>query len=333
MLVTTIEEIDRLTAIGEGNSYESYSVDLENAEQDYVQPMLGEALYSDLLTKYQDNTITTEPDLTLLTLCQAVIANMAVATNLDQRQVSISDSGVQKGGDSAYYYQKIEAQNSFTRRAYRAMEQLLVFLEKKQADYASWKASDAYYLNRSFLIPTATDFQKHYNIRGSRRTYLAMLPVMKRVEIFSVIETLGQPFYDELLKTVQDSTELSAQQKTDNNALLTQYIRPAIAYLTVSESARELSMTLSADGLHLQENLAFSDKTIANKQANDQQLAVHAQQAADTGNQFLTRAINYLNAEATDTKFASYKLSPTWLRLNPGTDTPPEKPPGKLYGF
>jgi hypothetical protein len=332
MLITNINELDSLTGIGSGNSYESYAVDLQTAEQDYVQPLLGDALYADLLTKYGDG-ISTMPDQTLLTLAQAVVANMAVAINLDQRQVDISDSGIQKGGDSAYYYQKVEAQNSFTRRAYRAMEQLLIFLEKNIVSYPDWVNSDAYYLNRAYLIPSATVFQQHYNIRSSRRTFLAMQPVMRRVEVFTVLQTLGKSFYDELIKTVQNDPAQTTQQKTDNNALLGLYLRPAVAYLTVAEAARELSLTLSADGLHLQENVAFSDKTIANKQASDEQLAMHAQQAADTGNQFLSRAVNFLNAEASETKYAAYLASDAYKQFSSTASRPDDKAPGKIYGF
>lgn len=340
MLITTTEELNRHTQIGEGNSLESYAVDLENAEHDYLKPLLGDTLYANLLTKYGEN-ITTEPDKTLLNLSQAVIASMAVAANLDQRQVHISDQGVQKAGESAYHYQKVEAQNSFMRRGYRAMEQLLLHLEKNVADYPEWKASDAYFQQRSFLIPSATEFQKHYNLKSSRRTYLAMLPIMRRVENFSMRPLLGDTFYEELIKTIQDDSSLTTEQKEANRRLLHDYISPAVAYLTIAASINELSLNLTADGLFLSEEMSVSEKSSATKQASDQQKALLAERSADAADQYLQRLVNYLNAQASDTSFAAYMASDTWQRANPDPEAPrPERtsldtPPAKkrIYGL
>ncbi len=339
MLITTIDELRSLTSIGQGNSLESYQVDLSNAEQDHLQPLLGDALYAQLLSDYADNSINTEPDQTLITLCQAVIANMAVASNLDQRQVEINDSGVTRSEVSAYHYQKIEAQNSFTRRGYRAMDQLLSFLEKNIVSYPDWASSDAYYLNRSHIIPSAADFQQEYNIRNSRRTFLAMQPIMKKVERFSMVETLGKDFYDELILTVQNDPGLTNTVKEQNRQLMRDYLRPAVAYLTVSEAVHELSLSLDANGLYLTENLAGSDKTIEQRRANDQQLALHAQQCSDTGQQYLQRAVSYLNQNAADDLFPKYLLSQSWIAANPEPENNhpkyerETKPKKRLYGL
>lgn len=340
MLLSTDQELQDLTGIGQGNSIEAYQSDINEATEDFLKPLLGDALYTLLLSQYEAREATPlqEPDLSLLKYSQAIIANMGISKNVDLRQVQISDQGIQKGGESAYYYQKVDLQNYFSKRSYRAMELLLLFLEKNIEAFPLWVNSDAYYLNRSFLIPNAYEFQRHYNIKSSRRTYMAMQPIMRKVENFAVIETIGEAFYNELILTVQNDPGLTNEQKAENKKLLELYLRPAVAYLTIAEAVKELSLTLSPDGLHLTENIASSDKTLAQKQATDQQLEIQSERAADNGNQYLSRLQNYLNQNASGTLFKAYYDSSLYQDPNPTTSQESRRKedyeaPNKLYGL
>jgi len=318
MLITTIEELDELTGIGLGNSYERYRVHLQQAEHDQLKPILGDTLYDRLVADYDADAITTEPDTRLLALSQAVVGNFGLAESLDRGQVHISDQGIHKNEDSAYHYQKVEAQNSFFRAGYRAVEQLLQFLEKHADTYTDWKESDNYAEQRSYLIPSATEFQKHYNIMGSRRTYLALRPYMRRVEQFQLEPILGSERYAELQQTVQDDANLTAEAKADNETLLDTYVRPALAYLSLSQAIPELSLNISAQGIHLSEEQAVSDKASSREQATEQQQLRLSERLADTADQHLQRLKAFL---APDTAVSDEE---TIL---------PSKPSKRIYGM
>jgi len=315
MLITTIEELDELTGIGLGNSYERYRVHLQQAEHDQLKPILGDTLYETLVTEYDTATYSDALNIKLISQCQAVVANFGLAESLDRGQVHISDQGIHKTEDSAYHYQKTEAQNSFFRAGYRAVEQLLQFLEKHAATYTDWKESDNYAEQRSYLIPSATEFQKHYNIMGSRRTYLALRPYMRRVEQFQLEPILGTDRYAELQQTVQDDANLTAQVKADNETLLDKYVRPALAYLSLSQAIPELSLNISAQGIHLSEEQAVSDKASSREQASDQQQLRLSERLADTADQHLQRLKAFLAPEPTS------------------EEAIPSKPSKRIYGM
>lgn len=324
MLITTIEELNTLTGIGQGNSYERYEVHLQNAEQDQLKPILGEALYETLVADYTAEAIADEPDLQLLAQAQAVVANFGLAESLDQNQLHISDQGIHKSEESAYQYQKVEAQNSFFRRGFRAVEHLLQFLEKHKDTYPDWKQSEAYFEQRSFLIPSATEFQKHYNIKSSRRTYLELLPFMRRVEQFQIENILagtpvGADKYQALILTVQDDAGLTEAEKTTNLTLLNDYVRPAVAYLTMSQAIPELNFKVTSQGVYLSEEVATNDKASSRELATDQQKLRLAERNADTADQYLQRLREHLAAATVAPQSSESPRNPT--------------PPKKLYGL
>ena len=315
-LITTIEELKEVTGLGHGNRIEQYQADIEEAEIDYLIPVLGDETYEMALAVYEAPHTVLPEDIALyaplLPLSRRIVGNLAVASNLDLLQVQITEAGItrleENGEKSAYHYQKKEAQNYFSRRGFRAIEQLLSYLEKKQDVYADWKESDAFSQNFSLLIPSATEFQKHYNINSSRRTYLALQTILRRVENFRIKEIIGLAMYQSLMHSIRNDAEppQTGAVKADNAYLLDNFIRPALAHLAIAQAVFELNLSISATGVHVSEELSTMDKGEQKRQPSKIDVALIAEKCERFGDLYLSNMKKYLLEASSDTRYPEY---------------------------
>ncbi len=120
---------------------------------------------------------------------------------------------------TAFQWQVADVKNYFLRKGYSGIDTMLAFLEKNKADYPLWVASDAYTVTLKFFINSSTAFSEEYNINNSRRTFLALQSVMKKIEAFEIEPTLTSDLFD-LVKA-----EILASTVSTDNAALLKYIR------------------------------------------------------------------------------------------------------------
>jgi hypothetical protein len=223
-------------------------------------------------------------------------------------QVLISDSGVNlAGGKTAFQWQIKDLKTSFTRKGYNALEEVLEHLDAHidAPELAAWGTSTAAVATHQFFLATARQFSEHYAIGDSRLTYLALLPTLRKVERFDLAPALGAAFYAELKEQLIDR-DLSA----DNAQLLDLFLRPALAHFVVAKALNgDVGLTLNGDAVEL--SMYRPDDSNA-KEADasfSQLLGMKAAAALEDGRAFLTQARQFLNAQASPTRFATYFTS------------------------
>lgn len=283
---------------------------LNMAVPEVLLPVLGEEAYTEMQTAYQNNSLTAEQE-KLLPLAQYAIVNYAYAKYIPSAQVSISANGihieVSENKKTAFAWQIEQLQNSFLEAADNGIEQLYLFLEKNIADYATWAASDRVSILRANFINTATDFNAHYNIGNSRRTFLALLPLMRIAEETDVLTLLGAEFYDEIKVHIAQNTV------PDKSKLLINYLQKAIAHLAMVQAIAALDVYITANGTRIGSLKISSEKT----QTDLQRLSSHETHCRNTANTYLAKAKKFIYDNIAD--FPTFESSSTYV--DPNTDT------------
>lgn len=138
---------------------------------------------------------------------------------------------------------------SVTQNADRLMDYALTLLEQyvkaPVAYFDLWKNSTAYEAGAADFFRTTADFQYRHPINSSRRTFQAMLPIMREMADLKIKPILCDTLFNDL-KTGLRAGNLSA----DNQTLLG-YVQKALAKWTVNAAADALAVLPDQDGFRV----------------------------------------------------------------------------------
>ena len=313
-LIRTIEQFQAYVKVNLSSSdLPDFDPDMRLAERKRVRPLLGPALYNELSALPDADVQAALDDVAsptggLLRLVQEAVANLAALEHLPISQVQWSAAGIRLAVDkTAFQWQINEIRATFRRKGYDALEEVLAFLDEHQDDFPAWATSAAAGESRRQLLATARDFSHYYDIGDSRLTYQALLAVLRRVERFEVGAVLGATYLAELRAEL-----LAGAVSADNQLVLEEYVRPALACLTIARAVPEIGLGLHEGNLEL--NVFRFDN--ANEKEGDAGmeglLAKKVAQATADGQAYLTQLRQLLNREASALRFTSYFNSPAY---------------------
>jgi hypothetical protein len=316
-LIRNIDQFRAYVIVNYGTNLQNLGPDMRVAERQRIRPTLGPALYNDLSALSDDDLAAALADPAdvrggLLRLVQEAVANLAALEYLVLNQVQISSSGVHIFSDAAkktaFQWQIKDLQGYFRRKGYNALEEVLTYLEAHADDFPGWASSAAAIEARALFINSAAEFSTHYDIAGSRLTYNALLATMRKVERFRLKAVLGAEYYDELKALLRAGTQLSF----DDEYVLEEYVRPALAHLVVAKAVPEVGIGFNGAALELNV-YRFDDANQKEADASiDALLTKKIAQAEADAQVFLTDLRRYLNRQASATKYATYFASSTY---------------------
>lgn len=309
-LIRTIDQFRDHVIVNYGTNLENLGPDMRVAERQRIRPILGPALYNDLSALSDADLAAALADPAdvrggLLRLVQEAVANLAALEYLVLNQVQISTSGVHIFSDAAkktaFQWQIKDLQAYFRRKGYNALEEVLTYLEEHVDSFAGWASSLAATQSRELFIASAAEFSTHYDIAGSRLTYNALLATMRKVERFQLKAVLSSGYFEELKTQLRAGTVSS-----DNAYVLDEYLRPALAHLVVAKAVPEVGLTFNGAALELNV-YRFDDANQKEADASlDGLLTKKIAQAEADAQVYLTDLRNYLNRQASDTRYATY---------------------------
>lgn len=302
---TLIDNIDAfrqhvaLNASADEEYFAQLRPDLLLAEDDYLRPALGTEFYEELLA-----ATGAEAD-RLRQLLASALANLTMVSYVDFAQVQISGSGVQiistEREKTAFQWQINSLKASYSRKGNNGLEKALAYLEAHATDFPTWAASEVAKNARGYFITSATVFSEFYNISNARLTFQALASLLRKTERFRLAPALGEEFFDELKQQLREGA-LTAE----NEKLLDDYVRPALAHLVMAQAIGELGFALNGNALEL--NVYRPDD--ANSKESDpgltQLLELKADQALDDGEHYLRKLSQHLNGTASATRYATY---------------------------
>ena len=180
-------------------------------------------------------------------------------------------------------------------------EKVLAFLQQHRDEFPTWAGSEAARQHRELFISTAAAFSQHYNINNARYTFLSLASLVRKTESFALEPALGSDFFDELKEQLASET-LTA----DNAALVSKYLQPALAHLTMAQAIGELGFSLNGQALEL--NIYRPDNSNSKESDPGLQrlLDMKQEQALEDGERYLRRLRKLLNESASATRYATY---------------------------
>jgi hypothetical protein len=325
MFLKSVDEIQQYIPVTASFTYQQIKPSIDRSITKHLEPLLGRALLEDL--RKADNTIeasgdslsadtvsisTSEGSQTidcntlkreLITMIERALANLAFYHFIPQLQVQIETSGIHivtnENRKSAFPWQISDLKKQYAETGFELLDEILDFLEQNEHCFPRWTESDAYSKYKSCFIRTANEFNEHYYIHNSRRLFLGMAPVMKKVERFWIAEALGHTYYDKLKALMPDDALEAKDQK------IVELLKPSIANLTVAKSIDQLSVRMDEHGITLSE---FSDDLNDKKPAGDERLHDLKKAAHQDGEVYLKIVTDYLSDHIS--KYPEFKDSP-----------------------
>lgn len=316
-LIKTIAEVQEHIAIEASSDLDNMMPDIREVEEDYIAQALGKETYDSLDAEYNAETPALEEQETkLLKLCQAAICNLAQAKYIIVNRVSFSNSGIRIVEDSiyktAYKYMFDELIEHFEKRGFNYIDKLLAYLESEKDYFTDWAEDEsAYTINKKHFIRTADEFDKHYRIGKSRRTFMALEPVMQQVEDFFIEYAITEELSARLKEEIRSGDALS--EGTQN---LIEKIQPAVAHFTIGHAIDLLSFEVTESGLLVRE---YIDPNAKKSSPPVAQMEVKRNAAFTSGNRYLDRLKDFLNKTASEEVYPEYfesnlYISPTIVK-------------------
>jgi hypothetical protein len=304
-IIKTIEDLTKYVETSSLTRLDLVSPSIRTAERDYLVPVLGRELYADIISKVNSEADLDELDSSLLELAREAVANIGMAISISRLAVQFSENGVTRNesqnSKSAYQYQEMNLRDSLTIAGFNVLEDLLSFLEENSEHYQLWKESSAYTTFKAYFIQSGVELNQYYDCKRSRLTYMRVRPIMRAIENFTIKDITGKELFAALKAGQLAGTLVDAYK-----ALLSDYICPAVALMTMAKAAVQRLVDITEEGISVSRLADYN-----NVQARD-----HAP-GADTDT-----AYNALMAEANE----YLKRLGEELAENPG-DYPAYVPP------
>jgi len=257
------------------NDFANIEMDIELAQEELIKIIgqnvfdIADNYYNDIDGSGSGSVSGSEPTVELkikllqhIRLPNAILAYLAYADNAD---LSHEDAGrkvkINKDSESLPWEWMVDRDNaSLLRKADKATDRLISFLEKNQDNILAWKNSTSQKLARASFIKSAEAFDKIFPIAQSRTFFLKILPFMNIIERQRIKAVLTSVDYA-ALKAADIAGTLTAAQLE-----LTEKIQLAIAPLTMSLAVRRLSLQVIPEGViqnYISEQLTTKAKSAA----------------------------------------------------------------------
>ncbi len=308
-LIQTIDQVKAYSSILNASvALDLIKPYLTDSDVLFIRPAIGKEFLAELATKL-DST----DDLwkQALDLTRKPLALYGLYLAIDEIGVSLSGQGVQISSSPtntpAPQYKVMNSKQNLMSRANAALDDLLELLETNKTTFTSFKPADP-----GLFIRNAAEFSKVVDIRGSRRVFLALVPVIRSIETKFIRPILSDGLFDKLKAALQESADLSAEYKS-----LIELIKPALAHISMARSLDEVSIDVLDWGVFSNAESTFTN--IMSKQTANRERILAMQQANQLdGDSELQSLQLFLDRNASEEKYPDYFKS----ALYSGKDSP-----------
>lgn len=294
---------------------------LDTAAEEYMIPVLGREYYSDFVSKYNTNDLSTAQEAALKYL-QAPLAHFAYYLMACDGGLSIDDSGITttESGNAKrpYQWQARDFKKNRLKHGWIAMQAMIKYLHTNKADHTTyWDSAERKDLY-ALVVYDIERWRRYDGIDGMGTWWKLRNYIRETVEN-ELKSNLGEDFY-----TAYNTWLLAAQspESEDNTALLP-YIERVIINGTLEKACYTLPITLNANGIYIEE----IDRGLQNDETQKKAPESDILRMQNHANLKLSSAIamlkKYLDTNASADKYQEYYSSDLY---NSAADshTPPE---------
>ncbi len=303
--IDNLSQVLTAASINVSNSIENWFPYIDEAQETFIKPVLGDVLYGQL-QRLLDPVILDPKDgpidsrlADLLVMIRKPLALYALWLGSDEFGVSISAQGIQvietPTHKTAPQYRVQNLKENWIRRANTSLDLVLKFLDEHKEDYPNYVCQDA-----DLFISGTLEFNSEVDIRESRRVFVSLKPIIRSVEKKYIRPTLSSELFDELKATLQSKEGLSKDQ-----IVLMDLIRPALAHLTMSRALLEISIDVLDWGIFDTGGNTFAN--VSSKQAsNKDRISIMAEANQRDGESELKALQQFLDESASEDLYPAY---------------------------
>ena len=304
-LIDNLSQVLTAASINVSNSIENWFPYIDEAQESFIKPVLGNVLYDQLQDLMAldpvppDDGTTTEKMAELLAMLRKPLALYALWLGADEFGVSISSQGIQvietPTHKTAPQYRVQNLKENWIRRANTSLDLVLKFLDEHTEDYPGYDPQDA-----DLFIRGTLEFNSEVDIRESRRVFVSLKPIIRSVEKKYIRPTLSAELFDELKTAWQSDDDLTSSQ-----IALLDLIRPALAHLTMARALLEVSIDILDWGIFDTAGNTFAN--VSSKQAsNKDRISIMAQANQRDGESELKALQQFLDETASEEVYPAY---------------------------
>lgn len=260
---------------------------LDNSEKDFLKPRLGASLYDRLCKYYADiepndfcdtiinGTYTDNPWSELLVYAQRMVANDAMAQNVEKQILSVNGSGINVASSSDFAAatkdQIAQGKESYRQSAMTSLNNMLSLLEGwakeintpmpietsgEHTDSGNnatteaetkrheaieeivtlWQESDYYYYHKDLLFPTCESLRPYLDIYGNRDKFVRLIPDMLFIQSEYLEEAFGEDFIPRLLQADENDKMLKKARQ-----LVAAYLKQRTSVINFDKLTRSLA--------------------------------------------------------------------------------------------
>lgn len=295
MLVRDIADIKKHIAISSNTTFDKVKPYIESAERDFFIKLIGAEQYKELDDAYS----APEGKLSyLLNISQNAVCNLAFFRGFSFLSVKISDQGFQRvEGEkfkSLYMNQERNLKETFKSDGFNGLDQVLEYLEENIDDFAKFKASSNYTVIKASLIPNTKTFDGIYDINNSRLVFLKLRRFLTEAEDLDLLPVIGAP----LLSRIK--TELAKETPDPKIKAILKAVQKPLPYLAIARGIKQLRVNVTDNGVFFESKDKTNNDGKMLNTIPDNFALVLAEDAQNTGNQYMEILKSTLAAAAED---------------------------------
>ena len=253
-LFRTTAEVKQYIAIDVNMKFSTIKPSLDDAEENFIKPLLGIAFYDAFAADYAGAAVVptnmTANNQLLLPFIQRALAFYAAFYMIDEVGVNVGDLGVQQqfnqNSQPAPAFKVNALKMKYITSADRAADKLLEYLEEKASVsvYPQWYADiDANTSMTGTIVYKTSIASQYIDINESRRIFLRLKKRIKDIEASYIKRLICTDQYEEIL------TQLRTGSLTSNNAKLVAKLEPIIAKKALYLTMPSLAISVEAEGI------------------------------------------------------------------------------------
>jgi hypothetical protein len=304
-LIDNLSQVLTAASINVSNSIENWFPYIDEAQESFIKPVLGNVLYNQLqdlmaLDPVPPDDGTTEANLVkLIEMIRKPLALYALWLGADEFGVSISSQGIQvietPTHKTAPQYRVQNLKENWIRRANTSLDLVLKFLDEHTEDYPGYDPQDA-----DLFIRGTLEFNSEVDIRESRRVFVSLKPIIRSVEKKYIRPTLSVELFEELKEAWQSDEALTTAQLN-----LLDLIRPALAHLTMARALIDISIDVLDWGIFDTAGNTFAN--VSSKQtSNKERIGIMAEANQRDGESELKALQQFLDETASNDVYPAY---------------------------
>lgn len=257
-LITTIAEFKKYIAIDANTKMATILPYINEAEEQYIKPLLGKEFYEEFLPLYTNSvqapfTALSNNNAALLPYIQRALAYYTQLLSIAHLSVTFGDLGIRQHradeSDSAPRWKEDKLTFQALKNGDIHADKLLAFLEENAKltptpVYGTWYSSSANTKNSGYIVYSTAIASKYIDINNSRRVFLQLRNKIREIETRIIPKLISKEQYDDLI------IDIKAGTVSDEYKALLQKLESII-------SKRALYMQLPAMRVQVNENGIF----------------------------------------------------------------------------